>query len=216
MRHRPACYWGSLALLVALLAANARAESYARVCVTTVDADSQEAALVEDSSPSPGKKLVIHLDANTECTALIVPLAEQGSRLANGWRPQTVVLPEWDERTLPDARAAWQWNKGSDPFDLWVFLFKRDAVGLDQIQKLVAAMQSPSLDEKVLTQQTRKLCEKLGPRMTGKQALVQGPKANAALVGGAVRGTEFPWREYAHKVVLNDSLEGQWVLRHGR
>jgi len=91
-----------LSFSIVLLASMARGESYARVCVTTVDADSNEAVLTEASSPGPGKKLVVHLDANTECTALIVPLTEKGSRLANGWRPQMVVLPQWDERTLPN------------------------------------------------------------------------------------------------------------------
>lgn len=68
---------------------------------------------------------MVHLDANTECTALIVPLAEKGSRLANDWRPQMVVLPQWDERTLPNSRAAWEWNKNGEPFELWIFFFKR-------------------------------------------------------------------------------------------
>jgi hypothetical protein len=44
----------------------------------------------------------------------------------------------------------------------------------------------------------------------------QGPKASTALVGGAVRSTEFPWRDYAQKVVLNDAFEGALVVRHGR
>src|SRR5882724_5157959 len=97
-----------------------------------------------------------------------------------------------------------------------ILFFKRDAAGLDEIQKLVAAMQDPSLNEKVLTQQTRKICEKLNPRMTGKQPIIPGAKAGTALVGGTVRTTEFPWRDYAQKVVLNDAFEGALVVRHGR
>lgn len=197
-------------------ASTARADNYGRVCVTTVDADSKESVLATDSSPGPGKKLVVHLDASTECTALIVPLAERGSRLANGWRPQMVDLPQWDERTLPDARAAWAWNKGGEPFELWVFFFKRNAAGLDEMQKLVAAMQTSKADGSVLTQQTRLLCDKLSNRMTGKKPILQGPKAGAALVGGSMRSTEFSWRNYAEKVSLNDALEGTLVLRHGR
>ena len=77
-------------------------------------------------------------------------------------------------------------------------------------------MQSSTLDEKTLTQQTHKICEKLDARMTGKQPIIQGPKASTALVGGAVRGAEFPWRDYAQKVVLNDAFEGVLVVRHGR
>ncbi len=195
---------------------SARAESYARVCATTVDAESNETPLVETSAPGAGEKLVVHIDASTECVALILPLVEKGSRLANGWRPQMVALPEWDERKLPAPPAVWNWNKGADPFELWTFFFKRDAAGLDEIQKLVAAMQNRTLAESVVAQQTRKLCEKLNPRMTGKQPIIQGAKAGTALVGGAVRSTEFPWRDYAQKVVLNDAFEGALVVRHGR
>jgi hypothetical protein len=157
----------------------------------------------------------VHFDASAECVALILPLVEKRSRLANGWRPQMVGLPKWEERRLPAPPAVWSWNKGADPFELWIFFFKRDAGGVDELQKLVAAMQSASLDQKVLTQQTHKLCEKLRPRMSSKQPITQEPKASTALVGGSLRGTEFPWRNYAQKVILNDALEGQLVLRHG-
>src|SRR5437870_1290511 len=88
-------------LLIASFASAARAESYARVCATTVDAESNEAPLAEASAPGPGEKLAVHLDASAECVALILPLVEKGSRLANGWRPQIVGLPQWDERKLP-------------------------------------------------------------------------------------------------------------------
>lgn len=205
-----------LPFLTVSLISFAHAESYARVCATTVDADSNEAPLAETSVPGPGEKLVVHLDASRECVALILPLIEKSSRLANGWRPQMVGLPQWDERKLPAPPAVWNWNKGADPFELWVFFFKRDAAGLNEIQKLIAAMQSPTLDERALIQQTRKLCEKLSPRMTGKQPIIQGPKVGTALVGGTVRSTEFPWRDYAQKIVLNDAFEGVLVVRHGR
>jgi hypothetical protein len=205
-----------LSIVVVWFTSSAQAESYARVCATTVDAKSNETPLADASAPGPGEKLVVHLDASAECVALILPLVEKGSQLANGWRPQMVALPQWDERKLPAPPAGWNWNKGADPFELWIFFFKRDAASLDEIQKLVAAMQSSTLDQKVLAQQTRKLCEKLNPRMTGKQPIIQGAKAGTALVGGAVRSTEFPWRDFAQKVVLNDAFEGALVVRHGR
>jgi hypothetical protein len=207
-------------LLVSIVAVwftpSARAEGYARVCTTTVDAESNETPLAEASAPGPGEKLVVHMDASTECVALILPLIEKGSRLANGWRPQMVALPQWDERKLPAPPAVWNWNKGADPFELWIFFFKRDAAGIDEIQRLVAAMQTSSLDEKVLAQQTRKLYEKLNARMTGKEPIIPGAKAVTALVGGTVRSTEFPWRDYAQKVELNEAFEGALVVRHGR
>jgi hypothetical protein len=208
--------WAMMSFSIASFASPTRAESYARVCATTVDVQSYETPLAEGSVPGSEEKLVVHLDASVECVALILPLVEKGLRLANSWRPQMVGLPQWDERRLPAPPAVWNWNRGADPFDLWIFFFKRNAAGLDELQKLVAAMQNQSLDEKVLTQQTRKICEKLGPRMSGKQPINQGPKASTALVGGSVRSTEFAWRDYAQKVALNDAFEGTLVVRHGR
>ncbi len=210
------CWCALPSLLITSFASPAHADSYARVCATTIDAESNETPLSGSSAPGPGEKLLVHLDASAECVALILPLVEKSSRLANGWRPQMVGLPRWDERRLPAPPAVWNWNKGADPFELWIFFFKRDAAGLDEIQKLVSAMQSPTLDEKVLAQQTRKLCEKLNPRMTGKQPIIPGAKAGTALVGGTIRSTEFPWRDYAQKVALSDAFEGALVLRHGR
>jgi hypothetical protein len=205
-----------LSILIVWFIPSVRAESYARVCATTVDAESNETPLADTSAPGAEQKLVVHMDASIGCVALILPLIEKGSRLANDWRPQMVALPEWDERKLPTPPALWNWNEGADPFELWIFFFKRDAAGLDEIQKLVAAMQNPTLEEKVLAQQTRKLCEKLNPRMTGKQPIIPGAKPGTALVGGTVRSTEFPWRNYAQKVALSDAFEGALVLHHGR
>ena len=69
-------------LLISSLAPFALAESYARVCVATVDAELNEAPLSEKSSPAPGTKLVVHLDANSACAALILPLVENGRKLS--------------------------------------------------------------------------------------------------------------------------------------
>lgn len=198
------------------LAPCARSETYARVCVTSIDADSKEAVLTEGSSASTGKKLVAHLDASAECTVLIVPLVEKSTRLVNGWRPQMVLLPQWTEKTLPNSRAVWEWSKAGDSFEIWIFFFKRDAAGLEEIQKLVTAMQNSNLNEQVLAQQTRRLCETLSSRMSGDAQIVQGPKAKAVLIGGTKRRVDFPWRDYAQRVPLNDALDGQLVLRHGR
>ena len=206
----------ALSCFISSFALSAQSDSYARICATTVDAESNETTLVDASAPGPGEKLVVHLDASAECVALILPLVEKGSRLANGWRPQIVGLPQWEEKKMPAPPAVWNWNKGADPFELWIFFFKRDAAGLDELQKLIAAMQNPSLNENVLAQQMRKICQKLDARMSGKQPINQGPKARTALVGGEVRSTEFPWRDYAQKVVLNEAFEGALVVRHGR
>jgi hypothetical protein len=199
-----------------LIAPSAPGEGYARVCVTSLDADSAETVLAAGASPTAGKKLIVHLDSSVECTALIVPLMEKDSRLANGWRPQVVLLPQWTEKTLPDPSSAWEWRKTRDSFDLWIFFFKRDAAGFEEIQKLVAAMQNLKVSNQVLAQQTRRLCKMLSSRMSGDAPIPRGPKANPTLVGGTKRRIDFPWRDYAQKVLLNDTLEGELVVRHGQ
>jgi hypothetical protein len=77
-------------------------------------------------------------------------------------------------------------------------------------------MQQANVSEQLLAQQTRKLCDMLAPRMSGNAKTAQGPKASSTLIGGTTRQADFPWRDYATKVALNDALEGELVLRHGR
>src|SRR5262249_47122561 len=57
----------ALSCLIILFASSTRAESYARVCATTVDAESNETLLTEKSAPAPGEKLLVHMDASAEC-----------------------------------------------------------------------------------------------------------------------------------------------------
>lgn len=214
-RHSPV-RWLLPLLLLLWSAGMGRAENYARACVSILDADANEAPLDEKTSPALGRKVLVHLDANTACTALIVPLVENGKKLANEWRPQMASLAEWEEKVLPDSRSPWNWNKEADPFELWIFFFKPDAPAISTFRILVAAMQGPTLNDQTLAQQTTKLNEALGTRLSGSQNIVQGPKAGATLVGGSVRSANFPWRDFAHKVVLNDAFEGVLVVRHGR
>jgi hypothetical protein len=192
------------------------AEPYARVCVTTGEAGSEESVLVDNSAPAAGEKLLVHLDASVACTAVILTLANDSSRLANGWRPQIVALPAWTEKVLPQPPVSWEWPKADGPFELWILFFKGDASELEKIKKLLTAMQKSNLTDQVLGQQTRKLCDMLSSRMSGNAQIVHGPKANAPLVGGTTRRADFPWRDYAQKIPLNDALEGELVLRHGR
>lgn len=217
MQMNPRLILYSVVLVIGglLLSSRALGEGYARVCVTTVDAD-LETVFSEASLANEGRKLTVHLDANIECAALVVALEQKGSRLANGWRPQVISLPEWTEKILPVPPLSWEWGKAGDPFELWVFFFKHDAAGLKEIQKLVTAMQKSEPNSQLLDQQTRKICEMLRSRMSGNARIIQGAKASAPLVGGTTRRVDFPWRNFAQKVPLNEALEGELVVRHGR
>ena len=71
------CLTSLVLSVVLIVSARAATERYSRVCVSNIDSDSKESALAPTSSPVPGNKLVIHLDANTECTGLSVPLEQR-------------------------------------------------------------------------------------------------------------------------------------------
>jgi hypothetical protein len=207
-----ALFFGILCLTT--IGISAQGENYARVCAATIEPDIGEMPLTADAAAGPEKKLFVHLDANTECVAVVVPLVEKSWRLANGWRPQLVALGEWDARTVPSSKASWSWNKSGDPFELWILFFKKDAAGLDELKKLVTAMQNTKPDDNVLSQQTRKLQEMLSSRMAGTPQVTRGAKARTELVGGVLRNGEFPWHDYSEKVILNDAREGIIVIRH--
>lgn len=208
-------WWTVLCLFAAQGSTSLGADS-ARVCLTAVDEKSAEMVLNESAPLQPGQRVLVHLDASTECTALLLPLLQGNSQLANGWRPQVVELSAWTEKVLPAASVKWEGQKKNDPFELWVLFFRSDAPAVAELQKLVSAMQQSNVSEQLLVQQTRKLCDKLASRMSGNAKIAHGPKADSALVGGTARQANFPWRDYATKVVLNDALEGELVLRHGR
>ena len=65
-----------LSILVVWFTSPARAESYARVCATTVDAESNEAPLAETSAPGAGEKLVVQLRNTFKCLAGLLCLFE--------------------------------------------------------------------------------------------------------------------------------------------
>jgi hypothetical protein len=203
-------------LIVLALAPSVYADGYARVSVALADKEDNERPFTETSSPISGEKLNIYFDTNRECVVLVVPFAIRGQKMANRWRPQMAVLKEWEERKLPQYPIVWDWSKTSEAFEFWVFFFRSDAAGLGEMRSLIAAMQNPQLDDKVLAQQTRLLHELLGDRMSGTARVVHGPKASANPSGGAVRADEFPWRDFAYRVELNNALEGLLVIRHGR
>ena len=96
----------ALGLTLALGATGAQTvdetKPYGRACVTVVDSKTKNETLLTDNLKSAAESNVsIHLEANTECKAIVAAFSNVDGALANGWRPVIVSLEQWQEQTLP-------------------------------------------------------------------------------------------------------------------
>ena len=81
------------------------AKPYGRICLTIADNSGREELFQADTPTGAGKKIVVHVDANSKGFALVAAFNQKDGRLANNWRPQFVELPQWEEVPLPKAPA---------------------------------------------------------------------------------------------------------------
>ena len=140
----------------------------------------------------------MHLDASSSCEALVAAFAKKDGRLAFGWRPAMLTLPEWEEKAVGEQR--WAWKSAAEPFEVFVLFFAPGSVDAAQLKKLVAAMQEPKSEAKLIEMQTNKLHELIGHAMADKDLSKFRAKAETADVAGVMRGDPFPWRKYARGV----------------
>ena len=186
-----------------------------RVCISVVDGPSgKEESFKAGTTYRPGSTLRAHVDASNKCTVLIAALTKDG-KLANGWRPQLSDLAaEFEDVDLPKAPVAWNWAAASAPFDLYVLFLPSSSKEVEEAKKLVAAMQAPKMDERLLTMQTNKLRELIGRITSEKEKVNQAPMTDPE-VGGVFRGAgdaAFPWRQFAQSINFGDDRPGVLVL----
>ena len=185
---------------------------HGRVCVSVVEPGTpeREQQLRPDAAPGAGKKVNVYVDASGKCSALVVAMRKDG-KLAYGWRPQFIeVTEEFDEVQLPKKPAVWEWKEAGEPFEIYALFLAPGAPDAAELKKLVAAMQNPSLDERLLGMQTNKLHEILG-RITSDPARNQ-VAASDPEVGGVFRGAAFPWRQFAQAVNFDSGKPGVVVI----
>jgi hypothetical protein len=209
-------YFG-LGLMVAFTASAFAAvdeeKPHGRVCLSLYEPGppEKEEAFQLSAPPGSGKLVRAYVDASEKCTVLIAPMTKDG-KLVNGWRPQLTEVPEeFEEILLPKAPVKWEWTAPSGPFDLYVLFLSPDSKELAEAKKLVDAMQSPSVDNRVLALQAGKLRELIGRLATDKENRNQGP-ASEPEVGGVFRGTAFPWRQFAQSVNFAPERPGLLIL----
>jgi hypothetical protein len=196
MRVLLVAIWVGLAAGVCGATAVDEAKPYGRACVTVVDAAAKtEALLAAGTPPGPERFVTVHLDANSPCEVLVVAFAKKDGRLAFGWRPAVLTLPQWEERTVGQGR--WAWKQTGEQFEVFALFFAPGSADAAQIKKLVAAMQEPKSEAKMIEMQTQKLHELIGHAMADKDLSKFRAKEKIVEVAGAVRGDSFPWREFA-------------------
>ena len=188
--------WISLAAGFSRAQAVDEAKPYGRACVTVVDAVAKtETLLTAGMHPEPERFVIVHLDASAPCEALVAAFAKKDGQLAAGWRPAMLTLPEWEEKAVGEER--WVWKSAAEPFEIFVLFFASGSADAAQLKKLIAAMQEPKSEAKMIEMQTNKLHELIGHAMADRDLSKFTAKAQPSEVAGVLRGDVFPWRKVA-------------------
>lgn len=188
-----------------------------RVCLSIVDSGSsaKEEPFKPSATARPGSTVKAHIDASEKCVVLVAALTKD-AKLANDWRPQFSEVPgDFEEVQLPKAPISWEWAGISTPFDLFVLFLPPSSKEVEAARKLVAAMQAPKIDERLLTMQVNKLRELIGRVTSEKEKVNQAPMAEPE-IGGVFRGSgpdaTFPWRQFAQSIDFAEDRPGVLIL----
>jgi hypothetical protein len=188
------------------------AKPYGRICLTTADDPGREELFQTDTPTGAGKRIVVHVDANSKCFALVAAFNRKDSRLANNWMPQFVELPQWEEVPLPKAPAKWLWEKNEGPIEFYVLFFAPDSNEAAEIKKLVDAMGNAGSDRSMLQLQSNKLREMISRSMVEKDRSKYLAKTESSELGGVLRGGSFEWRKYAQSVNFTSDKPGVLIF----
>ena len=133
------------------------------------------------------------------------------------WRPQLSEVPaEFEEVQLPKAPAI----PGIGPAPACLSICSScsclpGAKEIEEATKLVAAMQAPKMDERLLAMQTNKLRELIGRITNEKEKVNQAPMTEPEM-GGVFRGAgedaTFPWRQFAQSINFAEDRPGVLIL----
>jgi len=187
-------------------------KSYVRTCLTIADNSGGEELFHANTPPGPGKKVIVHVDANSKCFALVAAFNQKDGRLANNWMPQFVELPQWEEVPLPKAPTKWLWEKNEEPVEFYALFFAPDSKEATEIKKLVDAMGNAASDPSMLRLQSNKLREMISRSMVEKDRSKYLAKAESGELGGVLRGGTFEWRKSAQSVNFTSEKSGVLIF----
>jgi hypothetical protein len=112
---------------------------------------------------------------------------------------------------LPRAPVTWEWTAQPVPLEIYVLFMQPGSTDAEEAKRLISAMQSFKLEDRILEMQTNKLRELIGriasEKQKSNQTLFKDPE-----VGGVFRGNEFPWRQFAQSVTFSDDRPGVLIL----
>lgn len=189
---------------------------YGRVCITELDpAAKTEAVLADSTTAGPGRGLLVHLDANTACDALVAAFSKTSGDLASGWRPVLLNLREWDEQTAPTGNERWAWAEPSEPFEIIAVFLPKGMPGSEKVRDLVTKLRDPKAEPALLKMQARQLREELLKWAVNDAAISVAPASAPAQIGGTVRSASgFSWRDFARKLNFSATKPGVTVYQH--
>ena len=210
-------FYFALVVLTAAAVDPARAadedKPHGRVCFSVYEAGppEKEEPFRTSTAPAAGKKVKAYVDASNKCTVLVAALTKEG-KLVNGWRPQLAQVPEdFEELELPQTPVSWDWTSAAPPFEFYVLFLPPGSKQLDELTKLVTAMQAPKAEDRLLAMQTTKLREIIGGITSEKEKVNQAAMTEPE-VGGVFRGAAFPWRQHAQSINFGDDRAGVLIL----
>jgi len=200
-----------LAALGTMLADDEKPQGRTCISIVAPGAPEHEVVFSPNALRGPGMKIKIYADASVKSGVIAVAFRKDG-KLAEGWRPEITELPEdFEEVHLPKPPAVWECSSQGAPFDLYIVFLSFGVKDLEELKKLISAMQNPKVDERLLVMQTSKLRELIN-RITAaaekeNRVVVINPE-----VGGVFRGPAFPWRQFAKKVDFSPAQPGVLVF----
>jgi hypothetical protein len=207
----------ALSLTLALGATGAQTvdetKPYGRACVTVVDSKTKnETVLTDNLKPAAQSNVRIHLEANTECKAIVAAFSSVEGSIANGWRPVIVSLEQWKEQTLPSADKPWEWVEAGQRFEVFVTFLPKEVPTAAKM--LVDKLREGKGDAEAQKLQAQQLREELCRWAASDSAVAARPESAPTPVAVTVRGVHFPWRAHARTVNFTGEKPGMIIYRH--
>lgn len=192
-------------------------KTYGRACASVIDSVAEtETPLTGDASPGPHRRVVVHLEANAPCDALVVAFVKADGRLVEGWLPAVVSLGEWEARTLPAKADPWKWMQPGGPWEVMVAWLPKGLPEAANVRELATRLREGKGDAATQRLQARKLRETLQRWASRDGALAAKPENAPASIAGAVRAAagELPWRQYARSAGFSAEGAGVVIFSH--
>ena len=154
----------------------------------------------------------VHLEANTECVALVAAFLQKTGALYEGWAPMLVELEEWEEHTVPNRGAVvWGFKTKPQPFEVRVAFLAKSSPALGELRTLLKNMTGP--DDKLRTAQTRKLRDLMAPWLSSDAVTRARPSSWPSADSNAAG--PFEWRPQAQRAPFTPTKPGVLLYSHG-